>query len=100
LQAALPFETNHATQAGTTVILAAFLVPLVAASSLGERKILWSNFLSIVLQFVIAIVGVAHYFHSQDEPKHGHAAGTKRGLPKFTRSHTEAGTWETICEFN
>ncbi|GAB1519009.1 hypothetical protein RhiTH_002074 [Rhizoctonia solani] len=95
LQAALPFETNHATQAGTTVIFAAFLVPLVAASSLGERKILWSNFLSIVLQFVIAIVGVAHYFHSQDESKHGHA-GTKRALPKFTRSHTEAGTWETI----
>ncbi|KAF8707950.1 MFS general substrate transporter, partial [Rhizoctonia solani] len=95
LQAALPFETNHATQAGTTVIFAAFLVPLVAASSLGERKILWSNFLSIVLQFVIAIVGVAHYFHSQDESKHGHA-GPKRALPKFTRSHTEAGTWETI----
>ncbi|KAH7344909.1 hypothetical protein B0J17DRAFT_637506 [Rhizoctonia solani] len=95
LQPALPFETNHATQAGTTVILAAVLVPFVAASSLSERKILWSNFLSIVLQFVIAIVGIAHYFHSQDESKDGHV-GTKRGLPKFTRSHTEAGTWETI----
>ncbi|KAL5641210.1 hypothetical protein ACGC1H_001629 [Rhizoctonia solani] len=95
LQPALPIETNHATQAGTTIILAAALVPLVAASSLSERKIMWSNFLSIVLQFVIAVVGVAHYFHAQEESKHGYA-GTKRGLPKFTRSHTEAGTWETI----
>jgi zinc transporter ZupT len=94
LQPALPIETSYATQAGTTVILAAVLVPLVSASSLAERKVLWSNFLSIVIQLVIAIVGAVHYFHSQDESRH---TGTKRGLSKWTRSHTEAGTWEAIC---
>lgn len=98
LQPILPIDTNNATQAGTIVILAAVLVPLVSASSLVERKILWSNFLSIILQFVIAVVGAVHYFHSQDENQR---VGTKRSLPhipKWTGSHTETGTWEAICE--
>ncbi|QRV76686.1 Transmembrane amino acid transporter protein [Ceratobasidium sp. AG-Ba] len=94
LQPALPIDTTYASQAGTTVILAAVLMPLVSASSLATRQVLWSNFLSIVLQLVIAIVGAVHYFHGQDETSH--AGPTKRGLPKLPHSHTEAGTWEAI----
>ncbi|KAG9092305.1 hypothetical protein FRC06_000158 [Ceratobasidium sp. 370] len=93
LQPALPIETTYASQAGTTVILAAVLMPLVSAASLATRKVIWTNFLSIALQLVIAIVGAVHYFHGEDAERH---AGSKRGLPKLPQSHTEAATWEAI----
>lgn len=97
LQPAIPLQTSYASQAGTTIILAAVLMPLVSATSLATRKVLWSNFLSIILQLVIAIVGAVHYFHGEDEERHTH---TKRGLPKLTGSRTQAGTWEAICEYH
>ncbi|KAG8703063.1 hypothetical protein FRC09_004376 [Ceratobasidium sp. 395] len=93
LQPALPIDTTHASQAGTTVVLAVLLMPLVSAASLATRKVIWSNFLSIVLQLIIAIVGAVHYFHGEDAERH---ALSKRGLPKLPKSHTEAGTWEAI----